>query len=387
MEYRETIILKDGRSCVIRNGTGADAAGVLRNFVLNHGQTDYLTTYPDEVTFTVEQEANYLQSKAISPNEAELVAEVDGQIVGQAGIEALGRGDKVKHRADFGICIDQAYWSLGMGRALTRACIRLARQAGYLRLELQAVAENERALALYESEGFREFGRNPRGFRSRLTGWQTLVLMGLDLSDAPDTDASPREMDDQANERIAAAIAYVRELFAGDFGGHDAAHTLRVYRNALHIADSEPGCDRELVALAALLHDADDHKLFRTEHNANARFFLAGQGMDPERVEAVCEAINSVSFSRNRGRRPATREGRIVQDGDRLDAIGAVGIARTFAYGGEHGRSLDASIHHFHEKLLLLKDELNTGAARQMAASRHALMEQFLAAFREETAL
>ena len=181
MEYRETIILKDGRSCVLRNGTAADAQGVLDNFIRNHGQTDFLTTYPDEVTFTVEQERKYLQTKADSPNEAELVAEVDGRIVGQAGIEAIGRADKVKHRADFGISIDQEYWGLGMGRALTRACIALAKQAGYRQLELQAVADNAHALALYESEGFAEYGRNPRGFRSRLTGWQALVYMRREL--------------------------------------------------------------------------------------------------------------------------------------------------------------------------------------------------------------
>ena len=86
MEYRETITLKDGRACVIRQGTADDAEGALRNFVLNHAQTDFLTTYPDEITFTVAQEAQYLQTKADSPDEAELVAEVDGLIVGQAGI-------------------------------------------------------------------------------------------------------------------------------------------------------------------------------------------------------------------------------------------------------------------------------------------------------------
>ena len=102
-------------------------------------------------------------------------------IVGQAGIEALGRTDKMKHRADFGISIDKGYWGLGMGRALTRACIELAKKAGYRQLELQAVADNAHALALYESEGFAEYGRNPRGFRSRLTGGQTLVYMRREL--------------------------------------------------------------------------------------------------------------------------------------------------------------------------------------------------------------
>lgn len=181
MEYRETIILKDGRTCVLRNGTAADAREVLDNFVRNHEQTDFLTTYPDEIAFTVEQEAKYLQAKADSPNEVELVAEMDGRIVGQAGIESLGKTDKVRHRADFGISIDEGCWGLGMGRALTRACIALAKRAGYAQLELQAVADNEHALALYKSEGFTEYGRNPRGFRSRLTGWQTLVLMRREL--------------------------------------------------------------------------------------------------------------------------------------------------------------------------------------------------------------
>ena len=183
MEYRETITLKDGRTCVLRNGTAADAREVLDNFIRNHAQTDFLTTYPDEVTFTAEQEGKYLQAKADSPKEAELVAEIDGRIVGQAGIEAIGRADKVKHRADFGISIDRDFWGLGMGRALTRACIALAKQAGYLQLELQAVAENEHALALYASEGFTEYGRNPKGFRSRLTGWQELVYMRRELEE------------------------------------------------------------------------------------------------------------------------------------------------------------------------------------------------------------
>ena len=181
MEYRETIVLKDGRTCLIRHGAAADGEGALRNFILNHAQTDYLLSYPDENTFTVAREAEYLQQKADSPREAELVAEVDGLIVGQAGIARVGRADKIKHRATFGISIDRDYWHLGIGRALTKACIQLAKQAGYLQLELEAVAANERALALYESEGFREYGRNPKGFRSRLTGWQELVLMRREL--------------------------------------------------------------------------------------------------------------------------------------------------------------------------------------------------------------
>ena len=181
MEYRETIPLKDGRTCVLRNGTAADGQAMLDIYVLTHAQTDYLLSYPDEVTMTALQEAQFLREKTDSENEIELLAEVEGRIVGAAGIAALGKKEKIRHRADFGIGIDRAYWGLGIGRALTRACIELARQAGYSQLELEAVADNAHALALSDSEGFREYGRNPRGFRSRYTGWQELVYMRLEL--------------------------------------------------------------------------------------------------------------------------------------------------------------------------------------------------------------
>ena len=133
------------------------------------------------------------------------------------------------------------------------------------------------------------------------------------------------------------------------------------------IAGKEPPCDMEAVALAALLHDADDHKLFDTVNNQNARSFLESHGVSREKTDLICSIINSVSFSKNRGKTPDSPEGRIVQDADRLDAMGAIGIARTFAYGGKHGRTLDGGIEHFHEKLLLLKDEMNTDAARELA--------------------
>ena len=184
---------------------------------------------------------------------------------------------------------------------------------------------------------------------------------------------------------ITAAAAYIQDLFRGNSGGHDAEHSLRVYRGALRIAAGEPDCEKEIVALAALLHDADDHKLFHTENNANARSFLTAQGVAPEKIEEICRAVNAVSFSQNRGRRPETLEGRIVQDADRLDALGAIGVARTFAYGGEHGRPLEDSIEHFHEKLLLLKDELNTETARRIAAPRHAFLERFLEEYEKES--
>ena len=181
MEYKKTVRLKDGRPCILRSGTIQDAKKVLNNFLLTHAQTDYLTSRPEEIHFTVEQEAEFLAKKGESADEIELLAEIDGEVVGTAGIERIGAYKKVRHRASFGISIDRAWWGLGIGRALTEACIDCARAAGYAQLELEAVADNLSALSLYRSVGFTEYGRNPRGFHSEALGWQALVLMRLEL--------------------------------------------------------------------------------------------------------------------------------------------------------------------------------------------------------------
>ena len=151
------------------------------------------------------------------------------------------------------------------------------------------------------------------------------------------------------------------------------------------IADAQCACSREIVALAALLHDADDHKLFSTSDNANARAFLRENQVPSEMADRICEVINAVSFSQNKDRRPETIEAKVVQDADRLDAIGAIGIARTFAYGGEHGRPLEDSVQHFYDKLLLLKDLMNTETGKKLAQKRHQFLEDFLNELREET--
>ena len=177
---------------------------------------------------------------------------------------------------------------------------------------------------------------------------------------------------------IDSAKLFIESLFNGDYSGHDAEHTLRVYNNALQIAETEQHCNRLIVSLAALLHDADDYKLFNTKNNHNARTFLNEQYMDSESVEQICEIINCVSFSKNRGISPTTIEGKIVQDADRLDAIGAIGIARTFAYGGAHGRSIMDSIKHFDDKLLLLKNEMNTEEGKRIAKTRHDYIKAFV---------
>ena len=181
------------------------------------------------------------------------------------------------------------------------------------------------------------------------------------------------------------AKAYVVEIFKGNSGGHDAEHTMRVYGNAMMIARKENIEDTFTIALGALLHDVDDYKLFNTVNNQNARDFMTENGVDGKDIEIVCQIINEVSFSKNKDRRPTSIEAMVVQDADRLDALGAIGIARTFSFGGEHRRSLGSNIAHFHEKLLLLKDLMNTETAKAVAKERHSYMEFFLKELEHET--
>ncbi len=181
MKYEKTVLLKDGRTCVLRNAEAKDAQAALDLFLATHAQTDFLGSYPDESKLTVESEAEYLQRQTDSDNGIELLAEIDGTVAGMAGISCFSPKYKMRHRAMFGIGVDRNYWGLGAGRALTAACIECAKAAGYAQLELSVVAENTRAIALYESFGFREYGRNPRGFRSRVSGWQPLVEMLLEI--------------------------------------------------------------------------------------------------------------------------------------------------------------------------------------------------------------
>ena len=181
MKYLKTITLKDGRVCTLRSGAETDGQALLELFILTHTQTDYLLSYSDEVTFTVEQEMQFLKEKAESQNEIMILAEVDGKIIGSAGIWCVRNREKLRHRAGFGISVDKAYWGIGIGRALTEACIECACTAGYTQLELEVFAENEKALALYNSVGFAEYGRNPRGMNLRSSGYHELVLMRLPL--------------------------------------------------------------------------------------------------------------------------------------------------------------------------------------------------------------
>jgi uncharacterized protein len=203
------------------------------------------------------------------------------------------------------------------------------------------------------------------------------------------------------------AAAFVRDHLAGDSSGHDWWHIDRVRSTALAIAREE-GADLFIVELAALLHDVDDWKFAGGDRSAGpkaVRTWMEAHEVEPPAVDHVCRIIGELSFKGAGVATPMTSlEGQCVQDADRLDALGAIGIARTFAYGGHKGQAMHnperppsahdsfeayknnvgTTINHFYEKLLLLKDRMNTAAARRLAAGRHAYMEQFLEEFLAE---
>ena len=188
------------------------------------------------------------------------------------------------------------------------------------------------------------------------------------------------------------AMEYAREVFAGDGSGHDFDHTLRVYHMAVRIAGEE-GADVEMVALAALLHDVDDHKLSpeTCEHKDRAVAFLKAQGVDEQKIHSIVEIISQISFSAGNGC-PSTLEGMCVQDADRLDAIGAIGIGRAFAFGGSRGRRMHdpdgvdktATVEHFYDKLFKLKDLMTTPTGQRLARQRDEFMHSFLEQFYAE---
>ena len=181
MRYAETVILTDGVEFLVRNAVASDARALRETMQRTHAQTDYLLSYPDEQSVDDEQEARSLEETERSGNEVELVAIIDGRIVGSAGVSAVRSRRKVAHRARVGISILKEYWGMGIGRVLMEASIDCARQAGYTQLELEVVADNQRAVSLYRRAGFEEYGRNPRGYRSTTVGYQELVHMRLEL--------------------------------------------------------------------------------------------------------------------------------------------------------------------------------------------------------------
>jgi uncharacterized protein len=208
-------------------------------------------------------------------------------------------------------------------------------------------------------------------------------------------------------EIINKTAAFVRQKLENAEGGHDWWHIHRVWNNAKQIAQTEYA-DLLTVELAALLHDIADSKFHNGDEEIGPKTagdFLQNIHIDPQVIAHVQQIIRHISFKSGFDKTSFySIELAIVQDADRLDAIGAIGIARTFSYGGFKGReiynpeikpdlnmtkaqyknSTASSINHFYEKLLLLKDKMNTATGTQLAAQRHAFMETYLAQFYSE---
>ncbi|WP_186577754.1 HD domain-containing protein [Aquibacillus kalidii] len=196
----------------------------------------------------------------------------------------------------------------------------------------------------------------------------------------------------QSVEKLTQIEKYVHSLFHDDASGHDYYHMKRVAIAAKRLAERE-GADTFIAEAAGWMHDIGDKKLFEDPQAAQDQLdnFLIGLELTNEQISAIKKAMKDVSFSK--GNIPRTLEGKIVQDADRLDAIGAIGIARTFAYGGVKGRPFFTenkedisitSIQHFHDKLLRLKELMNTESARAIAVQKHQFMETFLDQFHKE---
>lgn len=183
---------------------------------------------------------------------------------------------------------------------------------------------------------------------------------------------------------------YIDNLFASDTTGHDTFHMKRVASMAKQIAEMEKA-NTFICEVAGLLHDVGDQKLFPSTSEALKEMdsFLTDIQLTHDEKKQINLAIKDVSF--RKGKQPETLEGKIVQDADRIDALGAIGIARTFAFGGAKGQLIyvdneaeNTSIKHFYDKLLTLKDSMNTDFAKEIAVERHQFMETYLQQFFKE---
>lgn len=195
----------------------------------------------------------------------------------------------------------------------------------------------------------------------------------------------------------------IKVLFENEASGHDYEHSIRVYNNSLLINKMVKG-NEFIISLATLLHDVDDSKVFKTSNFENARLIMNKYSVDRMIIEQVIEVISTVSFKGGNNDIPKTIEGEVVQDADRLDAIGAIGIARAFTYGGYHKRKMydpnipprdkmtieeyrsnnGTTINHFYEKLIKLESSMNTTVGRKIASERTKFLKEYLERFIDE---
>ncbi len=175
------IMLKDGTRCLLRTPLPEDAEQLLAYLKITAAQTPFLLRYPEEVTLTVEDERAFLQNTLNDPRSGFLCAIVGGRLVGNASFYPVGPRMKVAHRAAFGIAIMQEFWGRGLGEILTREIFSAAKSAGYEQLELEVVANNARAVKLYEKCGFVRYGTRPNAFLYKDGGYSDEHLMVLKL--------------------------------------------------------------------------------------------------------------------------------------------------------------------------------------------------------------
>jgi len=205
---------------------------------------------------------------------------------------------------------------------------------------------------------------------------------------------------------IANTYEYAKQKLSHDYSGHDIAHITRVVKLAEHIQKTEPEANLFIVTIAAYLHDVIDDKVIENVEKGRKELieFMQQQKIEELAQQSILAIIDNMSFRKNLSTRQAlSKEGEIVQDADRLDAIGAIGIARTFYYGGnkkhimydpnieprlnlskEDYRKPTTVINHFYEKLLLLKDQMNTSEGKKLALQRHQFLLNFLKQFEDE---
>lgn len=205
---------------------------------------------------------------------------------------------------------------------------------------------------------------------------------------------------------ISQTVSFIKQKLSGEGTGHDWWHIHRVHNNAKHILESEQSANTFVVEMSALLHDIVDPKVEDALSLDQLSAHLFTLEIPPAEIDQILHIIDNMSFSKNiSDKKPLSLEGQIVQDADRLDAIGAIGIARCFTYGGTKKREIynpeipfiqpkntaeyrslinGPSINHFYEKLLLLKDLMNTNSAKRIAQQRHEFMAQYLEQFYAE---
>lgn len=177
MKCYKKVKLKSGEICILRNANCEDAKEILQHMILTTGETENMLRYPDEITMTEAEEREYLSDIEASTDSIMISAVVDGKIVANAGLTPVSKLEKCRHRADFGISIQKKYWGCGIGSCIMSVILETARQAGYEQIELDVVADNQRAVRLYEKYGFKIFGTNEKAFRCRDGRYQTLHLM------------------------------------------------------------------------------------------------------------------------------------------------------------------------------------------------------------------